>query len=1848
MRYWEDTAISNVVDEDISFADAALYGTVGAVTSGVLGIANSAIALGNTVLSDDNQIDQIDTAESLGALMGDSAKSYYEANSQWIDMAGLIGSSFIPGGLAVKGVQALRAGKIVTSFKALGLENGVAGKYLNQASVLARTGNPEGMLAGIRSLQWKGIAGAGADALVDNTAASVAILAAVNQNPLLNEDGGLGYFESFKHNFNEFVNPFSGSLSGVLFLGDWGFRSAAVYGRMKNQIGLAETMRRADWVVEDAGQLAVSGGDKASVYYNAMKVKEWQINELKGELGPVSAFSRTGIENEVRIKDLEIGRKRAEENFWTSMSEMIGKSDPELRGVLQDLVGTKDIETLAGYLSGVERFSRINRMQMFQSATGVPDPTVKLIDDLDALEIKNNAISRGEDPTKAEGYRTALGLYGRAGLFGDSYLPEIAVRKDEYLKKFLPGMSEEDRAMSVFLHEYGHHRTIGTGLVGQWKRGSAGNLNPTQLQRMIKAKGELVDQKMLQDRNLVPGMSNEHLMGLSKELEAISRIQRPDIWKEIDDLQAILDNPNSDPLKAWDAENLLKQKHEYAYSTSELMADAAAQFMRPGLDQHQSARLAPKLHRYFKKHQAIFETLSTRQMIYDRVSKQTFATKTLPSVGDFGNVKLSKDGSSLLYGDGQVSKIGLWDPKKMTALEADAQWAGWELRARNQKYDMDWDELDGDNLPQIQAWINKMEREKGQEAANEFVSVKIGEDSLEWGLPELKNYLIQEKETRMAMHRKELLDTRTEVNIDDNFMGMARKYNTNTEFAELGSSFKGSIANVYGSFDPTQPRHVVLTANKRVAFDDTSARSFLNLQNRVLMQISQAKNVAAATLGPGMAERIVGLSGNATLENTTKTDVTSVSSTRGFFSSMNAALGSFQAKAQTVGRNVRDAILQQQQAISKDFADNFFSTINNKQALVEVNTLIATELRGADRWTHIDNLTPEERIIADVLLQNQDATMVSALVNRDAINDMTSKFFRSQDQSDAALQAIAKAAMEKYGTRTYLPLRTMEASGSLAWMEKYIQDYSKTAARLANTAGKQTNWAHDYLYIPPPDVSHYTHVAFLNSKSPDGLLAGSERGVIVASSGDELAQKIATLKDTYGEEGITIATKDEIIAYKKSQAEYDADLMVKERTFDSKLRKTGALSTPFVRSDNLEIAHLQKWVQELAAQNVRNATSLAFAQEIAEMKQMSTLFGSASSSKWQGLSRVFRSEGNDPWQNTIDVLLNKNNYGKQAPIWKALGETVDSGFTTVLAPVYNLFRKNPTIMDMQAVNAEMSRRGYEAPYKTVADLALANTQNPTQLLSKFVAQANAVTAFFTLGVDTLAAVTNAIGLPVLLVPELVASKKLLQDPDFMAKFGVAAPDGSMMPTSTKAITKAINALFTDDVAKARYEQMGFIGDQINVMKQAMTDLALPSEAFNRTGSKAWQTINEGASKAAQAARKYSGVDYSENAVRFIVANVAEQLADAAKITDPGDRLSLINTIMNRVHGNYTAAQRPLLFQGVIGQAIGLFQTYQFNVMQQVFRNWGEGNKKAVAIMGGLQASLFGVRGIPGYEVISTHAIGEANPDNADLNSFLYGAFGDSRDPVLNRRLADWFVYGVPSNFFHLDIYNRGDLNPRNATIIPTTISEIPAFNIGTRFFTNLANTSRAIGEAGLNGNVLLEGLAHNALNRPLAGLATQILGYRTTGSGNKLLFAQEDEQNILSWSAALVGGKPIDEAIALDTLYRKVGYDSARTEKLNKLGSSYRAAIRAGEIPDTVDLLRKYQQDGGRIETFNRWFQTVVQGANESQMQKIVQDSNSPAAAHARAIIGTDRSLGMRYVPSLAGTEEATEEAADL
>ena len=360
----------------------------------------------------------------------------------------------------------------------------------------------------------------------------------------------------------------------------------------------------------------------------------------------------------------------------------------------------------------------------------------------------------------------------------------------------------------------------------------------------------------------------------------------------------------------------------------------------------------------------------------------------------------------------------------------------------------------------------------------------------------------------------------------------------------------------------------------------------------------------------------------------------------------------------------------------------------------------------------------------------------------------------------------------------------------------------------------------------------------------------------------------------------------------------------------------------------------------------------------------------------------------------------------------------------------------------------------------------------------------------------------------------------------------------------------------------------------------------------------------------------------------------KQMTDVAVtrgLMTPKEQLSYIRTFVNRTQGNYLASQRPLLFKGPLGQTVGLFQTYQFNLMQQLLRHVGEGPGKDAMTLLALQGTIHGMNGLPGFHAVNEHIVGNASGNTAhkDLYDAAYG--------VLGKQAGDWFTYGVGSNFLGLlspelktNLYTRGDINPRHVTIIPTNPAQVPIVQSYGRFVSNLVSTVKELNAGADVSTTLLQGLEHNGISRPLAGIASTLKGldnpeqasYTTSKRGN--VIAANDLLSLANLTR-IVGGKPMDEAVAIDATYRYKAYALKDARNRSLLGASIKSTMIAGNMPATEqieDFAARYVEMGGRQEEFSRWMTQLYKAANLSQANKLQRDLNNKFSESMQLLMG--------------------------
>ena len=276
-------------------------------------------------------------------------------------------------------------------------------------------------------------------------------------------------------------------------------------------------------------------------------------------------------------------------------------------------------------------------------------------------------------------------------------------------------------------------------------------------------------------------------------------------------------------------------------------------------------------------------------------------------------------------------------------------------------------------------------------------------------------------------------------------------------------------------------------------------------------------------------------------------------------------------------------------------------------------------------------------------------------------------------------------------------------------------------------------------------------------------------------------------------------------------------------------------------------------------------------------------------------------------------------------------------------------------------------------------------------------------------------------------------------------------------------------------------------------------------------------------------------------------------------------------------------------------------------MQQVFRHIENGDAKTVAMAAGLQTTIFGLQGLPGFQLINNHLIGnaEGNPAHKDIYT--------TAPNLLGKQLSDFALYGSLSNMLNTGLYSRGDINPRNISIVPINPLDFPAVSGAIKFTGMIAELTGKLAAGGDPTTSLLLGLEHNGLSRPLTGLAQMIQGFATTGKGNLVATTRD---NTVGWSeffnianfSRLAGARPLDEAVVMDAMYRKTLYQAKDSTRITALGEAVKTHLyNNGTIPPggMEKFAGEYAAAGGNISNFGRKVMEWTSDANVSTANEI-------------------------------------------
>jgi len=381
-------------------------------------------------------------------------------------------------------------------------------------------------------------------------------------------------------------------------------------------------------------------------------------------------------------------------------------------------------------------------------------------------------------------------------------------------------------------------------------------------------------------------------------------------------------------------------------------------------------------------------------------------------------------------------------------------------------------------------------------------------------------------------------------------------------------------------------------------------------------------------------------------------------------------------------------------------------------------------------------------------------------------------------------------------------------------------------------------------------------------------------------------------------------------------------------------------------------------------------------------------------------------------------------------------------------------------------------------------------------------------------------------------------------------------------------------------------------------------------------------------------RTVTGNKLAEEFTRFVAWDSIRQVTDLAVeqgVMNEATARAYMQTFVNRTQGNYLASQRPLMFSGPVGQAIGLFQTYQFNMAQQLLRHVADGDRKTAAMILGLQGTIYGMNGLPAFQAMNMHLIGNAacNKEHKDVFSVAFG--------TMNKDAAEWVMYGAASNMlglFHPDLkfnlYSRGDINPRNATIVPTSFEDVPIVSATSKIFNSVIETAGKLMDGGAPATTILQGIEHSGVNRSLMGLAQaaealsnpNYQGFSTTNAGN--ISAMVDLHSVATWGR-FAGARPLDEAIAIDAGFRYNSYHAKDMANIKALGETVKTKVIGNQRLDPADvevLAKEYVKNGGRQQNFNKFMTDIYKRANTSQANIIADNLKNPYSKQMQELMG--------------------------
>lgn len=1775
------------------------YGVPSALLSGGIGIYNTFTALGNSA---GLTLDYVDESKVIGDVLGQDAKQFYANHKLGVDVAGMLAGSFAAGLGAVK---ALRLAQASGSMRlgitaATGLESGdiVLGSEAVAAAKQAALINPFSFSLNNVHM-YTALATGARQQVAEALLFDVAATATNNQNVMLNPDHE-GYFTAFGHQFAETV-PFTAIGAGI----GTAFEGLKIVGAV-NKAREAKMLEAAPYtqIARDLPTWATDGDKltEAVALRNAMQAEATVTD-------PFIAGHKTAALNQLDtyIKSSIISMNKAGDAGLALLSKIVGDTSLTKAQIAEQLAGATALRPFS--------LKEADHLRAWYGGTNAPTAVIEGDNTNQALtslgkfyqalnpEIDSKVLGEIIAKTKAhlvpQGKGTAgwalgrsqnmaagdiagfpafrhFGTSGRGSLMGLIYtttnkdilasfksglLYAAEAAPDNPFSAKLAALSDEDVRSLVFLHELGHYKSNSSpalDMVTRW------------------------------------GIKQNSAM---KELEQFSRKFFPHEWNAIDSLEKQVPGYKSGMYSG-------NVEMQYVAKPAELMANAASLFYHPAFAE-MAAKAAPKVAKIFETFGGIAKPFKAQKLAVN-VRTGEFFGSVLPLPQDLGKVTMV-NGAIRVAGQqvGYTYDTRMFDPKvvretwgdiakigkgvesaaymhaaAMYAAAMQETAANYFVRAENAYKFAEFD------LPRIENFLTQVKTGALKLDAN--AGIKVGNSSQ--SLTTLQDYLLQSKFNMRQTLAGEFTFNEWEIahglNMD---LKAAQGFTGYTDGMILGNARNYSM-----------PEHIVMLSTKLSPADiKVSVKSEAALQYRLAIQNEVAARASSYVLGTD----------GELLPKISRKDALVLSDTEGqagLLKAQKSRVGANQLreKASYVQRIVHKIIGSEGSKIESDYGAHYqiFNKPENVQLRAEL--VLATNKLYSD-WYTLERLTGlgdfqitlESKAQAQKLANDAIETLKSGGVPKIAPFDTGAALDFDNYYKGAVKQLVASGAPGVHSL-------SKEVADFFALRLRRNSDTVLKHGQLAQAMGYTNTWRSDVLYPPPRNLTRNPHVAFvipIGEASPE-----QGRFMLYGTTAQDLQGKMQQAQETFGQTH-RVVTGKEVELHKKLIGEYDKGDVFSDWEFDpSLLRKHRAAdAVPNLDLNSSEILdRFRNWEHRILRKQVRQAVELKYQDVVQGLRSAAEELGKAQT------ANIFNVKGKaNIWQDTLDMLLDKASSGDQAVEgWKRINGFVASTATKALDSVVNHFGTIPaakfTQKDLDEMNLAMESKGFNPPFKDVIRaVAYSPDAANSRSFEALVRTANNLAGTFQLTLDVMNSIVQTISTPIMTLP--VIREALRNSAEVHNLLHVANPVlGTAEPTPMKIFFNAVRALWSPEGKQFMQEAR-----DRTILSDYMREYVEAQDFSTLTGRHSITALNDKVNKLREFGGKWTGWRFAEDFSRFVAAHSIKQVCELRGMA-PEEMWSVISNGVESVHGVYRAHGRAQLFNGVIGQGIGLFQTYMFNWMHQATRYITDGQQRNALIMGAMQSTVFGVRSLPGFDHFN-NMIAATNTGNLDL----YQATS-ADDP---KSWGAWLMYGLGSHAlgYPVDLFSRGDMAIRNSLIVPSPfdVSSWPSVSIISKFIANGVNTAELISNGASVRDALSFGLAHNGLNRPLQGLGNILVGSLTTGQGAPLLaninyndYDTSEGINYAGMFARLVGSKPLAESIMLDDFYRKKAFKAADLEASKEVGNAIKLTLLSGNTPTQAqyaEFAQEYEERGGTLEAFNRFWSTEMAAASKPQVKSL-------------------------------------------